>query len=240
MNEIFKIRPNGFEDMKKQLIIKSVPTLLLSMTFGIAIVFFNSKEKEDVLDVLPFMIPICLFALGYGLYKGLKRQKMLFESYKLIFSENNVVREQVNTPIINIQFSDIQSITKDKKGGYVIKGKSAVETILIPAQIDNYENLEILCNQIKPIEEFQQPKFDEKYRIPFVLLTLCCMAIVYVSDNKILVGVSALIVSGMLISSFIKIRKNKNIDNKTKRSSYYSLLVLVSVLIVTIMKIISK
>jgi heme/copper-type cytochrome/quinol oxidase subunit 2 len=66
------------------------------------------------------------------------------------------------------------------------------------------------------------------------------MAIVYVSDNKILVGVSALIVSGMLISSFIKIRKNKNIDNKTKRSSYYSLLVLVSVLIVTIMKIISK
>jgi len=209
------------------------------MTFGIAIVFFNSKE-EDILDVLPFMIPICLFALGYGLYIGLKRQKMLFESYKLIFSENTVVREQVNTPIINIQFDDIQSITKGRKGGYTIKGKNAVETILIPAQIDNYENLEILCNQIKPIEEFQQPKFDEKYRIPFVLLTLCCMAAVYISDNKILVGISGLMVSGILIRSFIQIRKNKNIDNKTKRSSYYSLLVLVSVLVVTIMKITSK
>lgn len=93
MNEIFKIKANGFDEMKKQLIIKSLPVLLLSMTFGVAIVFFNSKEKEDVLDVLPFIIPICLFSLWYGLYVGLKRQKKLFESYKLIFSENNVVRE---------------------------------------------------------------------------------------------------------------------------------------------------
>lgn len=129
---------------------------------------------------------------------------------------------------------------KDKKGGYAIKGKTAVETILIPAQINNYENLETLCNQIKPIEEFQQPKFDEKYRIPFVLLTLCCMAAVYISDNKILVGVSGTILSVLLIKSFIQIRKNKNIDNKTKRSSYYRLLVLGSVVIVTIMKITSK
>lgn len=240
MNEIFKIKANGFDEMKKQLIIKSLPVLLLSMTFGIAIVFFNSKEKEDVLDVLPFIIPICLFSLWYGLHVGLKRQKKLFESYKLIFSENNVVREQVNTPIVNIPFSEIQSIVKDKKGGYAIKGKTAVETILIPAQIDNYENLETLCNQIKPIEEFQQSKFEEKYRIHFVLLTLCCMAAVYISDNKILVGVSGTILSVLLIKSFIQIRKNKNIDNKTKRSSYYRLLVLGSVIIVTIMKITSN
>jgi hypothetical protein len=240
MNKIFKIRANGFDEMKKQLIVKSLPVLLLSMTFGVAIAVLNSKNKEDVLFVLLVMIPICLFALGYGFYAGLKRQKKLFDSYKLIFSENNVVREQVNTPIVNIPFSDIQSIVKDKKGDYAIKGKSDVETILIPAQIDDYENLEILCNQIKPIEESQYLKFDEKYRIPFVLLILCCMTVVYVSDNKILVALSGLIVSSVLIRSFMQIRRNKNIDNKTKRSSYYKLLVLVSVVVVTIMKITSN
>jgi hypothetical protein len=66
------------------------------------------------------------------------------------------------------------------------------------------------------------------------------MTVVYVSDNKILVALSGLIVSSVLIRSFMQIRRNKNIDNKTKRSSYYKLLVLVSVVVVTIMKITSN
>lgn len=237
MNEIFKIKANGFDEIKKQFIIKSVLFLLIAMSFGIAIVVFNAKDKEEVFNTLPFLLPIFLFALGSGIFKGLKRQKMLFQSYNLKFSENNVVREQVNTPTINIPFNDIKSISKDKNGGYAIKGKNAVETIFIPAQIENSENLEILFNRIKPIEDFKQSSFDEKYRIPMILLTLGGMVVVYVSFNKILVGICGLIVSSLLIRSFIQVITNKNMDSKTKRVGYYSLLVLVSVVVVTIMKI---
>jgi hypothetical protein len=240
MSEVFTIRTNGFNEIKKQLIIKSLPLLLISMSFGLAIVFFNTKDKQNLITILPFMIPILLFALGYGIFIGIKRQKMLFQTYKLIFTENNVIREQINTPSINIQFIDIKSISKDKKGGFTIKGKKATETILIPAQIDNYENLELLFNKIKPIEKFNQLSFDEKYKIPTTILILFCMATVYISFNKILVGICGLIVSGLLIRSFIKIINNNNIDNKTKRIGYYSLLVLASIVAVTIMKVTSN
>jgi hypothetical protein len=237
MNETFKIRENGFDEIKKQLIIKSALFLLIAMSFAVVILFFNAKDKQELFDTLPFLLPIFLFSICYGTFKGLKRQKKLFQSYNLIFSENKVVREQFNTPTINIPFGEIKSISKDKKGGYAIKGKTAVETILIPAQIENYENLEVLFDQIKPIENFQQPTFDEKYRIPMMLLTMVSMVVVFVSFNKILVGVCCLIVSGLLIRSFIQIIKDKNMDSKTKRVGYYSLLVLVSVIAVTIMKI---
>lgn len=240
MNEIFKIRATGFKEIKKQLIIKSLPLLLISVAFGVTIAFFNTKEKKDLLIVLPIIIPILIFGIGYGLFIGLKRQKQLFQSFNLIFSENNVIREQINTPSINIQFGDVKSIIKNKNGSYVIKGKTTTQTILIPAQIDNYENLEMLFNQIKPIEEFSQPTFDEKYKIPVLIFTLLCMAIVYISFNKILVGICGLIVSGLLIRSFIQIKINNNIDNKTKRIGYYSLLVLVSIVVVTIMKVTSN
>jgi hypothetical protein len=237
MNETFKIRENGFDEIKKQLIIKSALFLLIAMSFAVVILFFNAKDKQELFDTLPFLLPIFLFSICYGTFKGLKRQKKLFQSYNLIFSENKVVREKFNTPTINIPFGEIKSISKDKKGGYAIKGKTAVETILIPAQIENYENLEVLFDQIKPIENFQQPTFDEKYRIPMMLLTMVSMVVVFVSFNKILVGVCCLIVSGLLIRSFIQIIKDKNMDSKTKRVGYYSLLVLVSVIAVTIMKI---
>jgi hypothetical protein len=240
MSEVFTIRTNGFNEIKKQLIIKSLPLLLISMSFGLAIVFFNTEDKQNLITILPFMIPILLFALGYGIFIGIKRQKMLFQTYKLIFTENNVIREQINTPSINIQFIDIKSISKDKKGGFTIKGKKATETILIPAQIDNYENLELLFNKIKPIEKFNQLSFDEKYKIPITILILFCMSTVYISFNKILVGICGLIVSGLLIRSFIKIINNNNIDNKTKRIGYYSLLVLASIVAVTIMKVTSN
>lgn len=237
MNETFKIRENGFDEIKKQLIIKSVLHLLIAMSFGIGIIFFNAKNKQEVFEVLPFIVPIFLFALFYGIFIGLKRQKKLFESYYLKFSENNVVREQFNTPTINIPFGEIKSISKDKKGGYAIKGKTAVETILIPAQIENLQNLEALFTQIKPIEDFEQPSFDEKYRIPMMLLTMGSLMVVFVSFNKILVGICCLILSGLLVRSSIKIITNKNLDSKTKRIGYYSLLVLVSVVAVTIIKI---
>jgi hypothetical protein len=237
MNEIFLIRENGFNETKKELIIKTAPILLIAMIFGVGIVYFNTKEKEDLYSALPFIIPIFLFALGFGLFRGLKRQKLLFQSYKLTISENNIVREQINTPTINIPFADIQSITKDKKGNYSIKGKTAVETILIPVQIGNQENLELLFNQIKPIEQITQPPFDEKYRMPILLVMLVCMATVYISFNKILVVICGLVVSVLLVRSSLQILKNKNIDTKTKRVGYYSLIVLASVIAVTIMKL---
>lgn len=237
MNETFKIKSNGFNEIKKQTIIRAVPLLLISMSFGIGIVFLNSKNKEDVLSALPFMLPIMLFALGFGIYNGLKRQKMLFERYQLIFSENTIVREQANTPIVSIQIEEVKSIIKDKKGGYSIKGKTAVDTILIPAQIENYEKLEILFNQIKPIDVTQQLPFAEKYKFPIAIIMLGSMATVYVSLNKILVGICAVICCTLLIWSSIKIRKNKNIDRKTKRVGYYLLFILLSILGVTYMKL---
>jgi hypothetical protein len=240
MNKTFQIKTNAFKETKKQLIIKSLLLLLISMCFGFSIIYFNSNDKEDIITILPFIIPIFVFAGAFGILKGLKRQKILLESYKLILSENNVIREQENTPTINIQFMDIKSIIKDKKENFTIKGKTTIETILIPAQIDNYENLEIILNQIKPIEEISQPTFDEKYRIPTLILTLSCMATVYISFNKILVGICGLILSSLLIRSFFQIKKNKNIDIKTKRIGYYSLVVLVSIVAVTIMKVTSN
>ncbi|MFB9080427.1 hypothetical protein ACFFLS_20035 [Flavobacterium procerum] len=237
MSEIFKIKENGFDEVRKQVIIKIVAIAILAMSFGLLISFFNTESTEEFINFLPFIMLFLVVSMFIGFRSAVKRYKSFFESYQLNFAENNISREQQNTPVLTIQFSDIQSISQNKKGDYTIKGKTSKETIYIPAQVENVQKLESKLQQIKPVVQKDQKTFDQKYAIPLMIINLVSMAVVYVSFNKILVGVCAVIVSFILIRSSIIIIKNKNIDSKTKRGVYYTGLVLLSIIVVAIMKI---
>jgi hypothetical protein len=100
---------------------------------------FNSTGQDGQMSVLSSVIPISLAALSLSIYSSINKQKLLFESYKLSISEDGITREQLNTPTINIPYSDINSIIKDSKGNFAIKGATALDTIGVPYLIDNYE-----------------------------------------------------------------------------------------------------
>lgn len=240
MTEQYKIKAEGFGEIRKQIIIRTIPMGLIALAVGIGISVYNSDGQDNQVSVLPIVIPICLGALAFGISKGLNRQKLLFESYKLSISNDEIIREQTNTPTIRIPYSDINSIIKDDKGNFSIKGNKALDIIGVPSQIENYEQLEKLLNQILPIETKNQVSSNQKYQILSVLLTLGFMATIYISTNKFFVGISGTLLSGILIWSFIQVQRNKNIDNKTKRGSYLTILVLFSVIVTMIVKLTTK
>jgi hypothetical protein len=240
MTEHYKIKPDGFKEIRKQILAKSIPLGVVALIVGLGIPSFNSNNQTDQASVLPIVIPICLGALAFGLYKGVNRQKKLFQSYVLTITENEIIREQSNTPSINISHSDITSISKNANGSFKIKGKSAQDVIGVAAQIDNYEQLERSLSQIRILEIKSKSSFEQKLIFPLALATLGLMATVYLATNKIIVGLSGAIMVGLLSWSFIQIQRNKNIDIKTKRGSYWIILVLFSIIAVTITKLVVK
>ena len=211
--------------------------MILAVAGGIAISTINSKNKADEVNVLPFVIPLMAGAVGFGLYKGINRQKVLFESYTLIISDNLVTRKQLNTPTISIYFNEIKEIARNTKGGFTIKGKTAADLIAIPAQIENYAALEAALGQIQPIVVKGNTPFLQKYQSLAGLLTIGLMLCVYTVSNKIIVGLTGTALVALMIWSLIKIQGNKNIDHKTKQSSWLILVVLVSVIGVMIFKL---
>lgn len=235
--QTFKIRQGGFKEIKRQMLIRTLPIMLIAVTVGIVISSINSKDKATDVNVLPFVIPLIAVAVGYGLYRGVNRQKALFESYTLTITNNLVTREQLNTPTISIDFNDIKEITKHKNGSFIIKGKETVDIIGIPAQVDNYSQLEIELQQIQPIIVKHKVSFLEKYQSLTGLLTVGLMLCVYTINNKIIVGLTGTALVALMVWSFIKIRSSKNVDSKTKRSVWWVLLVLASVIAVMIFKL---
>lgn len=228
--ENFKIRPDGFNEIKKKMLIKAIPISLIAIAVGLTISFFNPNTQNGNINILPIVVPICLGALAFGLFRGVNRQKELFESYTLTIDDNFVTRQQKNTPTIQIPISDITEIIKNQNGIFTIKGKLSSDIIGVPSQIDNYDKLENILTQIRPLIQGTTISFLQKYRGVFPLLTLAIMATVYLAKDKIIVVTSGTIFIGLMIYSQITIQKSKHIDSKTKRETLWIIVVTASVI----------
>ena len=114
----FKIRQDGFKEIKRAMLLKVIPIAIFAIFGGLAISYMNSNPKENDVNVFPFVIPIMLSAIGFGLFRGIKRQKQIFDSFRLTLDNTTISREQHNTPSISIPISEIIEIIKNKKKSY--------------------------------------------------------------------------------------------------------------------------
>ncbi|MCT4589725.1 MAG: hypothetical protein N4A71_18020 [Carboxylicivirga sp.] len=111
--------------------------------------------------------------------------------------------------------------------------------IIVPAQLERIDEMEesLRANCQEEEKPVKTKSILQKLTIPFVFLTIGLMGVVYISSNKILVGIAGLVLTVVLIWSFINIQRNKNIDKRTRRSSYWTILVLLSIIGITISKV---
>lgn len=230
MKEEFLPKENSFNEIKKAMIIKTIPVAILASGVGLTISHFNTNGQTSDINVLPFVIPIIVISLAFGLLKGINRQKDLFESYKLVVNESEIIRKQNNTQTITIPHHEVKSISRSPKGILTVLGNSNHEMIIIPAQINNIDKLEQILSQIKPINNYEQKPFNEKYKGLLIPLMLALMATTYISKNKLIVGISGTILILFLGYSFYEVQKNKNIDKKTKNGMWLLILVVLSIL----------
>jgi hypothetical protein len=228
--EQFKIRPDGFKEIRKTMLIKAIPLCLLAASGGLTISHFNASGQQSDVNVYLFVIPLVAGALAFGLYRGVNRQKEIFDSYSLALSNDSITREQHNTPTISISHGEISEIIKNSNGSFTIKGNSTINIIGVPSQIDNYEKLEKLLTDIRQISTKTSEPFLQKFRGLLSILTIGLMAAVYISKDRIIVGISGTVLLIVLGYSFFEVQRSKNIDNKTKRGMWWLIPVTASII----------
>lgn len=81
MAEKFKIKENGFDEIKKKTLYRTLPIVAIAAIGGLSISLFNSNGETVDMNVLLFLIPMILGTLAIGLFKGLNRQKQIFNSF---------------------------------------------------------------------------------------------------------------------------------------------------------------
>lgn len=230
MEQQFKIKENGFNEIRNAIFIKTITLMLLAVFCGLAIVYFNTKGKQTDLSFLYFLIPILLSALSIGIYRGVNRQKEIFNSYMLTFDNNGITREQLNTQTITISYIDIQEIIKNSNGSFTIKSNLTVNMIGVPPQIEDYNKLEELLCRIKHISTNKSNSFLQKFNLLLPVFTIGLMVSVYISQNKIIVGVCGTILILVLGYSLFAVQRSKNVDVKIKKGMGWLILIIVYIL----------
>lgn len=232
----FKIKQGGFNEIRRMMIIRFIPMLIMLMVVVILINYYGPNADPET-DVLPIALPIFLAAMAAGVYISIKRTKAQLDSYVITISENSITREQLYTPTISLYFNEIKEIVKQKNGSFTIKGSDANNPIGIFAQVENYEQLEASLNAILPITTTSKVSLLQGYQGLTGFATLGLMLALYTSQNKIIVVCSGVLISAGMIWSMIVIQKSKNLDNRIKKLSWVSILVLIQAIVITIYKV---
>lgn len=234
------MKPDAFKSIRQQIILRVVPIALIALAVGFSISHFNSPNPESSSKNLAIIVPAGIALIVFGLYRGINRQKKILESYTLRLEENAIVREQHNTPTIRLEHGEISEITKNRRGSYVIKGKDMHSAIIVPLQIQHQDDLNAALQKIRPIHlESEHQSLKNRFFALFPFAALALMAVVYLSSNKILVGISGTLFTASMVWSFVQIQRGMNYDKKTKRASYWMALVLLSIIGITIAKLLA-
>ena len=236
----FKIRKEGFKEIRKRYLYITISVYLTIILVVTIVPFVKSGSDKADISSLPFTFILLAVILTVIIYRNTVKQKKLLESYVLIIDKNLIAREMINVKPVSIYFNEISSIAKNKKGSFIVRGKSAQEIIIITSQIENYSEVENILRSIKPFDNKPALTFLQRYSQLAGLLSLVLFVLLYISNNKIIVALSGIILSTFLGWSFYKILTNKNVSGKAKRNAWWILLVIISIISVTILKIIGK
>ncbi|MEO6358816.1 MAG: hypothetical protein ABIU77_05945 [Ferruginibacter sp.] len=233
----FTIRENGFDAIKKKVLVRTLVVMIAAMTVGLTISTLNAKHEKDDVNILPYFIPVMVVFIAYRMYSGTKKLKTSFESFTLNIADNVITREQNNLNPLSISSIEIKEIIKNTDGTIVIKGLTASDMICIPAQIDDPTGLEVLLNSLHPVTVKTKDNLLRKYGFLLSFVVMALMLGVYAATNKIIVVVCGTLLTGFLGWSIYNLQQNKNVDTKVKRGVWWMAIVLLSVIGVMIFKL---
>jgi hypothetical protein len=242
----FRIKPEGHKEIKKKILMIMIPVFLVIMSIMFVTTFLNNSETRNSvhhpLDTTSLIITIFSFLVPFGviffmMFRFFARLKKVYESYELQISDNVIAREQSNTPTVSIYKKDVQEIVKRKKGAFTVRGVGAHDIIFIPKQIENYEELETALDQIKPISNKSQKSNLQIIQATLSLAGIGLMYCVILINNKIIVGIAAVLFLAITIWNFIQTQKSKNVQYRAKRFKWLSIIFAIVLIYIAFQKI---
>jgi len=236
MPNIYKNKPDAFKSIQKRSLRITIPIVLMAISLGLGIGF--NRSGDDEVNTLPFSLAIAIGAVTFGVFRGLNRQRKIFESFVLTIGDDLIQREQLMTPTVAIKIAEVKDIVRNQNGSFIITGQRKGDVIAISHEIENRDDLELELKKVKLIKE-QVSSLSQKLLLPSVFLTMILMAVVYVSTNRYLVLISGIALTLWLIWSVYQIQTSKNVDNKTRRTSWWIIIVIFSIIASTYAKFVN-
>lgn len=202
--------------------------LILAAAIAMLISCLNAAKDESGADTLLFVIPIGAVFFGFSIFRTIRKQTEIFQSFELTLDEFAISRTQINLPEAEIPTVKIDSIKRLHTGSLLVSGNGF--QILVPKQLENFSEIEARLSAAKPIEEHSNSPFKKLLPLlPLVFIGL--MLATFTVENLIVSLVLGVILILGLGYSAISILRNKNIDKRTKWRMWFIPMIMLVVIV---------
>ena len=238
---LYKNDPDKFKLTKGTIL--SLSSIYLILTVGIFLLIYFQTDQVHIKYHIKYYVYIIIgiteiSILGFIFFNMLKKLKHSYLNYILTIQEDVIsCTKQSFIPTISIPKSEISAIIEDQHGNLTIKGSNPKIFIYILPYLEHLDEVKLQLSAIKPITlQDRNKNIFEKF--PQILIIMMgCMVAIYLSYNKILVAITGTITIGLLSWFFYSMQKNKQLDKKLKRNSWWVLVVLFSVIAIIYYKV---
>lgn len=223
----FKLSAEQIERIKKKSLLNAIPLLLIALVAGFIIGNYNSGYS-NMQFVLPLVIVVAAIAVVIGLRYGNKINNDTLASYKIELLDDSIKKYQKNAPLIEIYQSEVVSITEVENRGMTIKTNNSGKCIHIPVYVEGYSELKEALSQWMSITAGKKVNNQFVQYLTSIATILGLAVVMLCSYPYIVVPVGIALLIALLWSQ-IKIQKNKNVDNRIKKTSYAIILPIIMI-----------
>ena len=151
----YKISESGLDILKRKSIIRALPFFLLALGLSFILTQYGGPNAENRnTEGNEFIYPIMTLVLGAAIVVSYKRNGKILESFEIEIDEGGIRRAQDKTPEIYLDKEDIQGAYQLKDGGIKLQGKTNKDFIVIPAHMEEQEELREKNSGLERIRAF--------------------------------------------------------------------------------------
>ncbi|WP_431218054.1 hypothetical protein ACQ86N_00530 [Puia sp. P3] len=221
--EQFKITEEGCKKLAGKWL---ALTILYMALYGVMVAFLfspiyiNGVRAEKVSY---YIAPFIFLIFSLKIPKAFRRNRQLLQSYSITISDNWIKREQLDTPSLTIDHTEIKEATKTEKGSYQVRGLTRYEVIHIPRWIGNPADLEKRLQALGTNITQKKTTVSSLLKIPLIVLVYVMLLAVAALDNKIIVVLCGIPVTASLLWLSIEMRRSKNLPEYARNQRYFYL-----------------
>lgn len=227
---VYKNNPEGFAKLRKRLVVATSILMLIVVT-GIIIYGLIINKDPTSLTVSICLAAFYLVLMFFSLKRTINRQQQIFDSYELHIGETYISRKQQGVPDSRIDNKEIRSITKAANGSILIKSSAPSAMICISPSIQHYNEVEFYLNTLISVQNQGSKNLLQKYAYLFLIVFAVLTITFFITTNRLITLITGTVLLVVLTWSFYKLRKNKNLDVKLRRSAWWSLYLIIIVII---------
>src|SRR5215217_4070020 len=223
----YRNSPARFPYFRNRLMTRSAISTAIILIFSAAIFFF--AEDRDYAGSITISITYIAFifaVLVFSFFRNLRRQKAVYDSYKLTISDQSITREQSNLRAVTIPLAAIKEIKHNAWGNLEVKGFSPHELIVISPYTENFADIKNWLESRYSVvaQKSMGPLLNYVVMIGVVII----MFVFYKVQNNIIATICGIIMLAVLIWSIYKIQTNSIVEKRTKRISWWLIILVIS------------